>query len=84
MMESVRAFYLSWFADALTVNLVPDDGQLPLPPGPGLGTELSPAFLSRGELVRETTSAAAQGSLSGYAAGNPYRAGNPWRRNPEA
>jgi galactonate dehydratase len=84
MMESVRAFYLSWFADALTVNLLPEDGQLPLPLGPGLGTELSPAFLSRGELVRETTSAAAQGSLSGYAAGNPYRAGNPWRRNPEA
>ena len=82
IMESVRAFYLTWFDDALTFNLVTDDGHFPLPPGPGLGTELSPALLDAPELVREVTSGDQAGPVSGYAVGNPYRSGNPWRSKP--
>ncbi len=81
IMESVRAFYLTWFGDALTFNLVSDDGHFPLPPGPGLGTELSPALLDRADLVREISTGPSSDTLSGYASGNPYRAGNPWQRN---
>ncbi len=80
IMESVRAFYLTWFGEALTNNLVAVDGHFPLPSGPGLGAELRPEFLERGELVREI-STDHEGPLSGYAAGNPYRSGNPWRRD---
>ncbi|MGD9723946.1 MAG: mandelate racemase/muconate lactonizing enzyme family protein [Pirellulales bacterium] len=79
IMESVRAFYLTWFADALTQNLVAIDGHFPLPPGPGLGAELRPEWLARPELLREKTTAG-QHDLSGYASGNPYREGNPWQR----
>lgn len=81
IMESVRAFYLTWFADALTFNLVSEDGHFPLPPGPGLGCELSAMLLERDDLVREVSANSDTGSLSGYAVGNPYRAGNPWKRN---
>ena len=80
IMESVRAFYLTWFADALTNNLVATGGQFPLPSGPGLGTELSAKLLERTDLVRET-SVQGEGVLSGYAVGNPYRSGNPWKQN---
>jgi L-alanine-DL-glutamate epimerase-like enolase superfamily enzyme len=79
LMESVRAFYLTWFNDCLTANLVPVDGAFPLPPGPGLGTELRPEFLARPELVRRVSGQAPR-ELSGYAVGDPYRGGNPWQR----
>jgi L-alanine-DL-glutamate epimerase-like enolase superfamily enzyme len=79
IMESVRAFYLTWFSDVLNNNLVPSDGHFALPAGPGLGSELKPAWLARPELVRET-STEGEPSLSGFALGNPYRAGNPWQR----
>jgi L-alanine-DL-glutamate epimerase-like enolase superfamily enzyme len=77
IMESVRAFYLTWFNEALTFNLVPVDGAFPLPPGPGLGTDLRPEFLARPDLIKETSGKATD-SLTGYAVGNPYRDGNPW------
>lgn len=80
IMESVRAFYLTWFPDALTFSLVSSDGHFPLPPGPGIGSELSATLLERTELVREVTTGQETGPLSGYALGNPYRSGNPWQR----
>lgn len=86
IMESVRAFYLTWFSEALTNNLVALDGHFPLPGGPGLGTALREEFLARSELVREISRddgravRAREEPLSGYAAGNPYRSGNPWQR----
>src|SRR5207245_9903738 len=40
IMESVRAFYLTWFDEVLTYNYTPQEGSFPIPPGPGLGTEL--------------------------------------------
>lgn len=77
IMESVRAFYLTWFNDVLTTNLVPKDGSFPLPGGPGLGTELSEPFLSRPDLIRRV-SRDPSARVSVYALGDPYRAGNPW------
>lgn len=77
IMESVRAFYLTWFNDALTYNHVPSDGAFALPPGPGLGTELRPDFLARPDLVREISERSTR-FLTGHALGNPYSTGNPW------
>src|SRR5258708_27040151 len=77
IMESVRAFYLTWFNEALTFNLVPVDGAFPLPRGPGLGTELREEFLARPDLIKQVSGTPA-GALTGYAVGNPYRDGNPW------
>jgi len=78
LMESARAFYLTWFADVLTQNLIADRGEFPLPPGPGLGTELRPEFLDDPAMVRQVSTRAVA-SLTGYAVGNPYRDGDPWR-----
>jgi hypothetical protein len=77
LMESVRAWYLSWFGDVLTYNPVPVDGAFPLPPGPGLGTALRPEFLARPDLVREVSSDV-PAAMTSYAVGDPCRAGNPW------
>ena len=76
-MESVRAYYLTWFNEILTYNHVPVDGAFPLPPGPGLGTELHPDFLARSDLVREVARQSTT-FLTGHALGNPYTTGNPW------
>ncbi len=80
IMESVRAYYLTWFNDMLTYNHLPVDGAFPLPPGPGLGTALRDTFLAQPHLQREVSSGPA-GALSGYAMGSPYRTGNLW--NPQ-
>ena len=51
--ESVRAFYRSYF-DVLG-NFVPtvSDGHLDIPSGPGLGVDLNSAVLERGDLTRQ-------------------------------
>ena len=79
IMESVRAFYRTWFNEALTKNLVPVDGAFPLPEGPGLGTELREEFLARPDLIRQVSSIDG-GALSGYAIGDPFRTGSLWAR----
>ena len=79
IMESVRAFYRTWFNEVLTKNLVPIDGQFPLPEGPGLGTELREEFLSRPDLIRHV-SRMEGGALSGYASGDPFRTGSLWAK----
>jgi L-alanine-DL-glutamate epimerase-like enolase superfamily enzyme len=56
LMESVRAFYQTWFDTALTNSLRPNNGSFPLPAGTGLGTELCPEFLSRPNLIRRVSS----------------------------
>jgi L-alanine-DL-glutamate epimerase-like enolase superfamily enzyme len=78
LMESVRAFYLTWFPDVLTHNLVAERGEFPLPTGPGLGTELRAEFLADSAMVRQTSTQAAS-ALTGYAVGDPYRDGDPWK-----
>jgi galactonate dehydratase len=53
MVESVRAFYKTYFP--VISNLQPrvQDGHLPIPMGPGLGVELNPAMLERADLTRQ-------------------------------
>jgi L-alanine-DL-glutamate epimerase-like enolase superfamily enzyme len=51
--ESVRAFYKSYFP--VLSNLSPEvrDGYLTVPQGPGLGVELRPETLTRGDLIQQ-------------------------------
>jgi galactonate dehydratase len=57
IMESVRRHYLDEYQGVLTQSLVPGkDGYLPLPPGPGLGVELSEDVLKRKDaMIQRTT-----------------------------
>ena len=75
----MRAFYTGWYKELVTVMPVIENGFVLPMQGPGLGTELSAAWLARPELIRQTSSQG-KSSLSGYAVGNPYREGNPWER----
>jgi L-alanine-DL-glutamate epimerase-like enolase superfamily enzyme len=71
VMETVRAFYRGFFDDLLTVNLIPTDGALPLPPGPGLGTDLRPDLLSRQDLLREVSDQVPE-QVPAHATGDPW------------
>jgi galactonate dehydratase len=51
IMETVRRHYLGEYSGLLTSSLVPVNGELPLPPGPGLGVELSPEVLTRKDAI---------------------------------
>jgi len=52
IMESVRRHYHDEYEGLVTQKLIPDaSGDLPLPPGPGLGVELSSEVLSRKDAV---------------------------------
>jgi L-alanine-DL-glutamate epimerase-like enolase superfamily enzyme len=52
IMESVRRHYHEEYEGLVTRSLVPEaGGELPLPPGPGLGVELSAEVLSRKDAV---------------------------------
>jgi galactonate dehydratase len=56
--EIVRAFYYGWYERFVTLLPPVENGEITVPPGPGLGTELKPELL-RGEDVgvRRTTGA---------------------------
>jgi L-alanine-DL-glutamate epimerase-like enolase superfamily enzyme len=56
IMETVRRHYLDEYKGLLTQSLVPVNGELPLPPGPGLGAELSPEVLKRSDAVVQRSS----------------------------
>ena len=56
MMETIRLHYIEKYPGITTSNLVPKCGELPLPPGPGLGTELNPDVLNRPDVTVERTS----------------------------
>ncbi len=52
IMESVRRHYNDEYDGLVTGKLTPDaEGNLPLPPGPGLGVELTPEVLARKDAV---------------------------------
>src|SRR5215813_3415030 len=51
ILETVRRHYLEEYEGIVTRSLVPDVGELPLPPGPGLGIELSEAVLNRKDAI---------------------------------
>jgi L-alanine-DL-glutamate epimerase-like enolase superfamily enzyme len=56
IMETVRRHYNEEYEGLVTQSLVPNkSGELPLPPGPGLGVELTPAVLtSKDAIVRRS------------------------------
>jgi len=57
IMESVRRHYHDEYEGLVTRKLIPDaSGDLPLPPGPGLGVELSSEVLSRKDAVVKKSS----------------------------
>jgi L-alanine-DL-glutamate epimerase-like enolase superfamily enzyme len=57
IMESVRRHYNEEYEGLVTRKLVPQaNGQLALPPGPGLGVELSAEVLARKDAVIKRTS----------------------------
>jgi L-alanine-DL-glutamate epimerase-like enolase superfamily enzyme len=53
--ESVRAFYKTYFQEISGWVPTVTDGHLDIPPGPGLGVELLPAMLERADLTREVS-----------------------------
>lgn len=53
MVESVRAFYKTYFPVISNLQPSVQDGHLPIPMGPGLGVELNPAMLERADLTRQ-------------------------------
>ncbi len=53
LLETVRRHYLEEYEGLLTASLVPIQGRLPLPPGPGLGVELAPGVLERPGVILE-------------------------------
>jgi galactonate dehydratase len=55
--EGVRAYYLGWYQDVLTVLPDIQNGYVAAPSGPGLGTRLQDDFLKRDDLVRRVSDA---------------------------
>jgi len=53
ILETVRRHYLDEYRGIVTADLTPQDGALPLPPGPGLGVELDPAVFERSDVMVE-------------------------------
>jgi galactonate dehydratase len=56
LLETVRRHYLEEYEGLVTHTVKPVDGMLPLPPGPGLGVELSEELASRAGLERAISS----------------------------
>ena len=59
ILETVRRNYLEDHRGILTADLVPRNGLLPLPPGPGLGVDLDPQLMSRPDITVERIGAGA-------------------------
>lgn len=55
--ESVRAFHRTWYQDVVTQLPPIADGMITVPPGPGLGLELSPDIGRRFTVSRASTDA---------------------------
>ncbi|WP_349362902.1 MAG: mandelate racemase/muconate lactonizing enzyme family protein [Roseitalea porphyridii] len=53
--ESVRAFYRTWYRDLVTALPEVKDGMITVPPGPGLGMELSPELDRQFSATRRVT-----------------------------
>jgi L-alanine-DL-glutamate epimerase-like enolase superfamily enzyme len=54
ILETVRRHYLDEYRGLLTKDLLPVNGRLPLPEGPGLGVELAPDIAFRPNVTVET------------------------------
>jgi galactonate dehydratase len=57
-MESVRAFYKTYFGELTDYAPTVEDGHFALPKGPGLGVNLRPEALERADLVRQVSEGA--------------------------
>ena len=55
MVESVRAFYKTYFPVMSGYQPAPEHGTLPIPEGPGLGIDLLPSMLEREDLTRQVS-----------------------------
>ena len=55
VLETVRQHYLDEYNGLLTKSLLPQDGQLPIPNGPGLGVELNPEILGHEKATIQRT-----------------------------
>lgn len=55
--ESVRAYYRTWYRDLVTAVPPVVDGQITVPPGPGLGLELLPDVTKRFKSTVRTSTA---------------------------
>jgi galactonate dehydratase len=53
ILESVRRHYLDEYRGIVTQTLLPVNGEFPLPPGPGLGVELSGEVMEREDVTVE-------------------------------
>jgi L-alanine-DL-glutamate epimerase-like enolase superfamily enzyme len=53
ILETVRRHYLDEYAGLTTTMLRPENGELPLPAGPGLGVELAPDIAMRAGVTVE-------------------------------
>ncbi|MBK5293023.1 MAG: mandelate racemase/muconate lactonizing enzyme family protein, partial [Acidobacteriia bacterium] len=54
ILETVRRNYFDEYKGILTRELVPVEGRLPIPQGPGLGVDLSPSVLSAPNVITKT------------------------------
>jgi galactonate dehydratase len=69
--ESVRSFYNTYFEKLVTQPIQIENGFMQLPVGVGIGAELRPEILSRGDIIREKTERTSGGSH--WAAGDPWK-----------
>jgi galactonate dehydratase len=53
ILETVRRHYLEEYTDVVTPALVPAEGRMPLPPGPGLGVKLAEGIEGRANVQVE-------------------------------
>lgn len=58
MVESVRAFYKTYFPVFSGLEVKPHNSTLPVPDGPGLGVDLLPSMLERDDLTRQISEGA--------------------------
>ncbi|NEU30460.1 mandelate racemase/muconate lactonizing enzyme family protein [bacterium LRH843] len=73
IVETVRAFYKSYYDTLVTEQPVIKDGHLFVSEQPGIGTELSPKLLERSDLIRRES--AAKKAAVGWTSGDPWKGG---------
>jgi L-alanine-DL-glutamate epimerase-like enolase superfamily enzyme len=54
ILETVRRHYGEEYLGIISPNLAPENGEFPLPPGPGLGVDIEKAIFERSDLVTKS------------------------------
>ena len=73
IVETVRAFYNSYYEAVVTEQPLIQNGQLFVTDTPGIGTELSPALLNRPDLIRRESEV--KQATVGWTSGDPWKGG---------